>query len=69
MKEYNKYGDLIYEGEYFNGQRNGKGKTYGDDGELEFEGEFLNGKKWNGKGIDEFEKYEYKICDGEEFKI
>ena len=37
---------LIYEGEYLNGKRNGKGKEYDN---LIFEGEFLNGKK-NGKG-------------------
>ena len=36
---------LIYEGEYLNGKKNGKGKEYNDDGDLIFEGEFLNGKK------------------------
>ena len=34
---------LIFEGEYLNGQRNGKGKEY-NDGKLIFEGEYLNGK-------------------------
>ena len=40
---------LVYEGEYLNGERNGKGKEYYDNGRLRFEGEYLNGKR-NGKG-------------------
>ena len=42
---------LIFEGEYKNGKRNGKGKEYYDyfAGKLKFEGEFLDGKR-NGKG-------------------
>ena len=48
-KEYNFENDeLIYEGEYLNGRRNGKGKEY-ENGKLRFEGEYLNGKR-NGKG-------------------
>ena len=35
----------MYEGEYLNGKRNGKGKEYYYDGKLEFEGESVNGKK------------------------
>ena len=27
-KEYDKYGQLLYEGEYLNGKRHGKGKEY-----------------------------------------
>ena len=38
----------FFEGEYLNGERNGKGKIY-DNGQIKFEGEFLNGQK-NGKG-------------------
>ena len=38
-------GKLKYEGEYLNGERNGKGKEYWYDGTLIFEGEYLNGKK------------------------
>ena len=38
-------GELIFEGEYLNGERNGKGKEYNYDGRLIFEGEYLNGKK------------------------
>ena len=37
-----------FEGEYLNGERNGKGKEY-YYGKLIYEGEYLNGK-WNGKG-------------------
>ena len=37
-------GQLLFEGEYLNGKRNGKGKEYWN-GELEFEGEYLNGER------------------------
>ena len=47
MEEY-EYHLLIYEGEYLNGKRNGKGKEY-YYGDLIFEGEYLDGKKWDGK--------------------
>ena len=40
---------LIYEGEYLNGKKNGKGKEYDYKCQLRFEGEYLNGKR-NGKG-------------------
>ena len=42
---------LIFEGEFINGEKNGKGKefNYVMDNKLKYEGEFLNGKKWNGK--------------------
>ena len=40
---------MKFEGEYLNGQKNGKGKEY-DNGKLIFEGEYLNGKIWNGIG-------------------
>jgi len=48
-KEYNiNNSELIYEGEYKNGERNGKGKEY-KEGKVIFEGEYRNGKR-NGKG-------------------
>ena len=48
--EYNYKGQLIYEGQYLNGERNGFGKEYDEkNGKLVFEGQFFNGKKWNGK--------------------
>ena len=40
---------LLFEGEYLNGERNGKGKEYYWIGGLVFEGEYLNGER-NGKG-------------------
>ena len=39
------YIELIFEGEYLNGERNGKGKEYYYNGNLEFEGEYLNGER------------------------
>ena len=51
-KEYNGFieeDSLIFEGEYLNGKRNGKGMEYGYNGNLIFEGEYVNGKR-NGKG-------------------
>ena len=38
-------GDLIFEGEYLNGEKNGKGKEYNELGTLIFEGEYQNGVK------------------------
>ena len=49
-KEYNGENEsLIFEGEYLNGQRNGKGKEYWRNNRMIFEGKYLNGKR-NGKG-------------------
>ena len=45
VKEYNDNGELEFEGEYLNGERNGKGKEYNYKGELIFEGKYLNGKR------------------------
>ena len=42
--------NLIFEGVYLNGKRNGLGKEYIPD-KLKFEGEFLNEER-NGKGIE-----------------
>ena len=47
MKEYF-CGHLIFEGEYKNGKRNGKGKKYSYDFKLDFEGEYLHWLNWNG---------------------
>ena len=47
--EYNSYNNqIIFEGEYSNGKRNGKRKEYNEEGDIIFEGEYLNGKKWEG---------------------
>ena len=44
-KEYHNDEKLIFEGEYLNGKRNGKGKEYyWNKDNLKFEGEYLNGK-------------------------
>ena len=55
MKEYDLYTkELIFEGEYLNGKRNGKGKEYNEGHKLIFEGEYKNGKKYGqGKEYDE----------------
>ena len=57
LKEYEGSNDaLIFEGEYLNREKNGKGKEYNWNGDLLFEGEYLNGKR-NGKGKEYY-------CDG-----
>ena len=48
IKEYDIFDNLIYEGEYLNEKRHGKGKEY-YIGKLIFEGEYLNGER-HGKG-------------------
>jgi len=55
---------MIFEGEYLNKKRNGKGKEYYEDGKLKFEGEYLNGKRWNGKGYNKKRIVDFKIKDG-----
>ena len=50
VKEYYDDGVLKFEAEYFNGERNGKGKKYDYEQEIKFEGIYKNGEKWNGKG-------------------
>ena len=52
IKEFDYNGELIFEGEYLNGLRNGKGKEFDSKGEIKFEGEYLDGKIWNGNGKD-----------------
>ena len=47
-KKYDYDGELKFEGEYKNGEKDGKGKEYDDD-ILRFEGEYLKGER-NGKG-------------------
>ena len=55
----------IYEGEYLNGERNGKGREFKKLGDslIVFYGEYLNGKR-NGKGKEYLQKdeYIYDIC-------
>ena len=60
-KEYDAENDeKIFEGEYLNGKRNGKGKEYSLNDDIEFEGEYLNGKR-NGKGKEYYYKGKLKF--------
>ena len=43
------YGTFLYEGEYLNNERNGKGKENNINAQFKYEGKYLNGKR-NGKG-------------------
>ena len=70
-KEYDEYGRIMFEGEYLNGRKNGKGKEYNIHGYLIFEGEYLNGKR-DGKGkiyngyTDDYDSYiEAEYINGE----
>ena len=58
-------GELIYEGEYLNGKRNGKGKEY-KGGELILDGEYFNGEIIKGKLYDSLRSGEL-LFDGEYF--
>ena len=49
LKEYDVIRGLIFEGEYLNGKKNGKGKEFYYNGQIKYEGEYLNDKR-NGKG-------------------
>ena len=49
IKDYQDNKVFTFEGEYLNGEKNGKGKEYYFDGKLKFEGQFLEDQK-NGKG-------------------
>ena len=55
---------MIFEGEYLNHKRNGKGKEYYCDGVLKFEGEYLDGQRWNGKGYNKNGSMDFQIKDG-----
>ena len=58
---------MIFEGEFLNGEKNGKGKEYYDNGILKFDGEYLNGKKWNGKGYYINNNLIYELKNGKGF--
>ena len=58
-KEYNYDGELVYEGEYLNGKRNGKGKLYYSNKKLKYEGDLIDGKK-HGKGIEYDKNHTFK---------
>ena len=57
----------MFEGEYLNGKKYGKGKQYLLNGSLYFEGEYLNGKS-NGHGKEYYNgnlKFEEEYLDDE----
>ena len=56
--------ELIFEGEFLNGKKNGKGKEYYYRGELKFDGEYLYHKMWHGKGFNIKGDIEFEIKDG-----
>ena len=73
IKEYNKYDKLIFESEYLNGERSGKGKEYYDDNnKILYDGEYLLGKR-NGKGKEYYYsgsiKYEGDYKHGKKWNI
>ena len=58
---------IIFEGDYLDGEKNGKGAEYYDNGNILFEGEYLNNKKWNGIGYDINKNKIYEIKNGNGF--
>ena len=55
---------LLFEGEYLNGERNGKGKEYVSDGRLEFEGVYLDGNRSKGNEYYDDEKIYIEYFNG-----
>ena len=49
ITKYDNDDKIKFEGEYLNGEKNGKGKEYYDNGKIKFEGEYLYGFKLKGK--------------------
>ena len=69
-KEYNKFSKkLIFEGNYLNGEKNGKGIEYFSNGVKKIEGEYLNGKIYKGIQYDEKGNELFKIQNGEKKEI
>ena len=52
---------LLFEGEYKNGKRNGKGIELYGNGKIKFCGDYLNGKRYKGKGYSIERKLEFEI--------
>ena len=46
-KEYEK-DKIVFEGEYLNGKKHGKGKEYTIDGKIKYDGEYYDGERWKG---------------------
>ena len=68
-RRYNLFNFLIYEGEYLNGVKHGKGKEYieNENKKIIFEGEYYNGKRWTGKAYDEKGELIYELKEGTGF--
>ena len=50
-KEYNLLNNkLLFEGQYVNGKKHGKGKEYFENGNIKFKGKYLKGRKIRGRG-------------------
>ena len=64
IREYYTNGNLKFEGEYSNGEKNGKCREYNIYKNLIFEGQYFYGKKWNGKGYDIKNNIIYELKDG-----
>ena len=62
--ELDNFGYLIYEGEYLNGKKNGKGKEYYYKDKIKFQGIYLNDIKMNGIGYDINNEAIYEIKEG-----
>jgi len=58
---------LLFEGNYFNGKKYGKGIEYYDNGKIKFEGEYFSGKKWKGKIYNYNGNEEFEIKNGKGF--
>ena len=64
VKDKGDNGNLVYECEFVDGKRNGKGKEYYREGKLKFEGLFVNGLKWEGKEYDLDGNIIYELKNG-----
>ena len=52
---------MVFEGEYKNGKKNGKGKEFNEEGKkLIFEGTYLNGNRYKGVEYDYYCKKDYE---------
>ena len=71
VKEYYSLGEnIIFDGNYLNGFKEGQGKEFFVDKDITlliFEGIYNNGKKWNGKGYDINNKLIYELKNGKGF--
>ena len=62
--ELNFFGNLIFEGEYLNGEKNGIGKEYYKESKTKFEGMYKNDRRWNGIGYNMKNEIIYELKEG-----